>query len=80
MPLQKRRAIAERIDHALGGLPEVTAVYVFGSVASGHADSRSDVDMGFVCSREIPRTSTRRGALAGVGSDWRFDVQGLDNS
>ena len=36
--LEKRRTIARRIDQTLGDHPSVTAVYVFGSVASGHVD------------------------------------------
>ena len=33
--LEKRREIAQRIDSVLGEHPDVTAIYVLGSVASG---------------------------------------------
>ena len=71
--LKIRQDIARQIDQLLGPLPEVTAVYVFGSVASGHVDERSDVDITFVCSPEILPTSKRKDVLSRTGSNWTFD-------
>ena len=68
--LQRRRRIAEQIDEAVGQHGAVTAVYVFGSVAAGHVDERSDVDVGVVCDPRIPSADARRELLAGLGSDW----------
>ncbi len=65
--LKRRRDIAQQVDALLGPLPEVTAVYVFGSVASGHVDERSDVDIIFVCSPEILPTSKRKEVLSRTG-------------
>ena len=71
--LKRRRDIAQQVDALLGALPEVTAVYVFGSVASGHFDERSDVDITFVCSPEILPTSKRKEVLSRTGPRWTFD-------
>ena len=46
--LEKRREVAKLISTRLEVHPDVIAVYVFGSVATGHIDDRSDVDMGEV--------------------------------
>ena len=53
----------------------MTAVYVFGSVASGQADEASDVDVGIVCRPDIPASSSRRDTLSSVGPDWTTDYR-----
>ncbi len=72
MHLERRRSVALKVGSALVKMPEVTAIYVFGSVASGHVDERSDVDIGVVCNPRIPAIDARRDALAGIGSGWRI--------
>ncbi len=71
--LKERRDIARRVDQALGDHPHVTAVYVFGSVASGHVDDMSDVDIGIVCHPEVLASSTRADLLSSVSPDWTID-------
>ena len=73
MVLEKRRDIARRIDGLLGEHPEVTSVYVFGSVASGHVDEQSNVDITLVYRSDILPFSVRKEALTSIGSDWQFD-------
>ena len=77
--LEKRRNIARRIDALLGEHPGVTSVYVFGSVASGHVDEQSDVDITLVCRSNILPLSVRKETLTSIGSDWQFDDPLLDN-
>lgn len=71
--LERRREVARRVNDVLGEHPEVTSVYVFGSVASGHVDDRSDVDITFVCRSDILPLSARQNILSQIGSKWRFD-------
>ena len=68
--LERRREIARRIDQALGDHPDVTAVFVFGSVASGHVDEKSDVDIGIVCDPAAVTPSERHELLSNLGTDW----------
>ena len=70
--LEKRRKIARRIDSVLGEHPDVTAIYVLGSVASGRVDKRSDVDLGVVCRSQTLPESDRKELLSPIGSDWQF--------
>jgi predicted nucleotidyltransferase len=70
--LEARRDIARRIDRALAEHPEVSAVLVFGSVASGDVDERSDVDVLVVCRACVPPLRDRRRLLGAVGTDWVF--------
>ena len=70
--LEKRREIAQRIDSVLGKHPDVTAIYVLGSVASGRVDERSDVDLGVVCRSQTMSESDRKELLSPIGSDWQF--------
>ena len=70
--LEKRREIARRIDSVLGEHPEVTAIYVLGSVASGRVDERSDVDLGVVCRSQTLSESDRKELLSPIGSGWQF--------
>ena len=78
--LEKRRGIARRINDVLGECPEVVCVFVHGSVASGTADERSDVDITFICRPEIMSLSTRTEVLEKIGSKWRFQDPSLDNA
>ena len=71
--LERRREIARRIDEAFGDHPHVTAVYVFGSVASGHVDEYSDVDIGIVCQPDVLASSTRGDLLSSVSPDWTIN-------
>ena len=77
--LERRRGIARKIGDALAGHPDVTAVYVLGSVASGHVDERSDVDVSFVCRAELLPLEERRRLLSPIGPDWRFDQPASDD-
>ena len=77
--LENRRDIARRIDGLMGGRPEVTAVYVLGSVASDQADERSDVDISFVYNHAPPPLSTRRELLSRIGSGWQPDTPNSDD-
>jgi predicted nucleotidyltransferase len=74
-PLETRRKIARQIDNLLGGRLEVTSVYVMGSVASGHVDEGSDVDITILCRSEILPLSVRKDVLSLVGSEWQFDIK-----
>lgn len=73
-PLEIRREIARQIDHLLGERPEVSSVYVVGSVASGHVDERSDLDITVLCHAELP-LSVRKDVLSSIGSEWQFDIR-----
>ena len=77
--LDRRRVIARRIDHALGEHPDVTSVYVFGSVASGHIDDRSDVDISIVCQPAIPSPYDRAALLSTVSHGWRINHESERN-
>ena len=68
--LEQRREIARRIEHSLAGHPNVTAIFVFGSVATGNVDERSDVDIGIVCDPVAISPPERQELLSGVGTDW----------
>ena len=79
MVLEKRREIARRIDHRIGEHPQVTAVFVFGSVASGHVDERSDVDVMAICRLGILSLATRKKILSPIGSNWQFNEPSTDD-
>ena len=72
--LDRRREIARRIDRALGEHPNVTAVYVLGSVASGHVDERSDLDISVICRSSVLPQDIRRELLSQIGADWQIDA------
>lgn len=69
-PLQ---AFRERV---LDAAPDVEGILVFGSVARGDADRRSDIDL-FVCVAEDPPRETRRvvGEITATLEQQRFDGQ-----
>lgn len=69
LELEWRRAVAERMARQLSALESMVAVLVFGSVAYGHVDEVSDIDMLIVCEPDIPPAEVRRVAL---GRDWTF--------
>ena len=77
--LQERRQAAHQINDVLGMDPRVSCVYVFGSVATGDADERSDLDITFVCHPDILPVSDRVEALSRIGRSWDFDSATLDN-
>ena len=66
---ERRRQVAHRIDQALGDHPNVAAVFVFGSVAYGHTDAKSDVDVGIVCQPDVLDPSSRGRLLSSVNPD-----------
>jgi hypothetical protein len=70
--LAARRSVSRRVDAALAGHPAVSSVLVFGSVASGWVDERSDVDLLVVCRSGVPPVDERRARLSAVGSGWLF--------
>jgi len=69
-PLQ---AFRERV---LEATPDVKGILVFGSVARGDADRRSDIDL-FVCAAEDPPRETRQhvGEITATLEQQRFDGQ-----
>lgn len=70
--LTQRRDIARRIDRVLGEHPDVSCIYVLGSVPSGHVDDRSDVGIAVV-SLEMPLpVSVRENLLGHIGAGWQF--------
>ncbi len=71
--LNRRRQIAVRIDEVFGDHPDVTTVFVFGSVAYGHPDGSSDIDVGVVCHPDVLTRLQRRGLLWQVSPEWKFD-------
>lgn len=70
--LHQRRAAAWRVDSIFGENGGVSAVLVFGSVASGHVDERSDVDILVVCTRNVPSVAERRSLLSQIGMNWLY--------
>jgi predicted nucleotidyltransferase len=71
-PLERRRAVARRVDRAFADHPEVSAVLVFGSVASGEVDEHSDVDLLVVSRARLLPLGARRRVLSGLGAGWVF--------
>lgn len=65
-PLSERQRVACQVGQALAVLPHVSAVLVFGSVASGHVDDRSDIDLLVVC-EQLPEPEERRLLLSRLG-------------
>ena len=47
------RALGDRLRKVFAGFPEVEAVYLFGSMAEGHANAGSDIDLGLVVSKPL---------------------------
>src|SRR5579883_1793186 len=73
-PLEQRRRIARHVATVLALSPTVSAILVFGSVASGQVDEHSDVDLFVFCQPTIPSGETRARWLASLGTGWhRYD-------
>lgn len=72
--LERRRTVARRLAERLGELPAVTAVLVFGSVATGQVDDASDIDLLVVCEPDVPGPEVRRACLRTSGEGWMFDL------
>lgn len=77
--LRARRGVARRVAKRFAERREVSAVLVFGSVASGHVDERSDVDMLVVCRHDLLPPAERALLLAPLGTGWEFHDQRDDN-
>lgn len=77
--LEQRRTIARRLNAELGRHPEISAILVFGSVASGQVDERSDIDLFVVCRAAILPISERQTILTTFGSGWHLQDQAQDN-
>lgn len=71
---EKLHVAARHVGDALGDHPQVSSVLVFGSVASGHVDEYSDVDMLVICRSEILSVDERKRLLSQVGENWHFDA------
>lgn len=80
LALEKRRSIACRIADLFGSHPEVSVILVFGSVATGYVDERSDIDILLICHPGILPVTARRYLLSSIGSGWHFHDQSNDNA
>jgi predicted nucleotidyltransferase len=70
--LVRRQEVARRVDECLGDHPDVSAILVFGSVALGLADERSDVDLLVICRSIIVPLADRAEVLSSLGEQWHF--------
>jgi predicted nucleotidyltransferase len=70
--LAHRRRVAQIVGRAWEAHEHVTAILVFGSVASGRVDARSDVDMLLVCHPAILTVAERQRLLPAIGTGWIF--------
>lgn len=77
--LEQRRSLARRLNAYLSTHSEFSALLVFGSVASGQVDERSDLDLFVVCRSAIPTISERKHLLSLLGSGWHQYDDPLDN-
>jgi hypothetical protein len=68
--LELRRAVARRVSDALAVHPSIAAILVFGSVALGHVDERSDVDILAICPGKLVPSDERLSILARLGAGW----------
>ncbi len=73
--LKERYEIACRLADLLGAHQAVSSVLVFGSVAHGDVDERSDINLFVVCRPEIIPITERMRLFSQVGSGWRFGGQ-----
>ena len=80
LTLEKRRNIACQLADLFGNHPEVSAILVFGSVATGHVDERSDIDILLICHPGILPITARWYLLSSIGSGWHFHDQSNDNA
>ncbi len=77
--LQKRYEIACRLADLLGPHQAVSSVLVFGSLAYGDVDERSDVNLFVVCRPEIISVAERMRLFSQIGLDWHFGGQLIKN-
>lgn len=70
--LKERYEIACRLADLLGTHQAVSSTLVFGSVAHGDVDERSDVNLFIVCRPEVIPIAERMRLFSQVGSGWRF--------
>lgn len=73
-PLERRRAVARRLAERLTELPTVTAILVFGSVATGQVDAASDIDLLVVCEPDVPDPRVRWACISTLGEGWTLDL------
>ncbi len=73
--LKERYEIACRLADLLSAHQAVSSVLVFGSVAYGDVDERSDVNLFVACRPEIISIAERMRLFSQVGSGWRFGGQ-----
>jgi predicted nucleotidyltransferase len=62
--------VARRVSDAFAVHPSIGAVLVFGSVALGQVDERSDVDILAICPEELLPSDERLSILAQLGAGW----------
>lgn len=70
--LELRRRVALLANQAIRDYSLVSAILVFGSVATGHVDEHSDVDMFVIC-KSIPKKTIRQKLLSPLSQCWQFD-------
>ena len=73
--LRKRYEIACRLADLLGAHQAVSSVLVFGPLAHGDVDERSDINLFVVCRPEIMPIAERMRLFSQVGSGWRSGGQ-----
>ena len=64
--LIRRQELSRRVADALEPHPDILAVLVFGSVASGEVDAASDVDIFVIC-HDVPPVQTRTALISPSG-------------
>ena len=64
--LIRRQELSRRVADALESHPDILAVLVFGSVASGEVDAASDVDIFVIC-HDVPPVQTRTALMSSLG-------------
>ena len=64
--LTRRRELSRQVATALESHPDILAVLVFGSVASGEVDAASDVDIFVIC-HDVPPVQTRTALMSPLG-------------
>ncbi|MBI4220292.1 MAG: nucleotidyltransferase domain-containing protein [Chloroflexi bacterium] len=69
---------AEGIASVASTWPGVSCIFITGSVATGLADQKSDVDITVVTQRTVPRKAQRR-ILRSLGTGWTFNTPPVDN-
>lgn len=75
--LEERKEVASQVARIVGGQLSDAVVLVFGSVASGHVDARSDIDM-LVTDKHLPDTGQRRRLTERLGGKWKLGESGDD--